>query len=254
MTQTAYPKVGVATSDDQFRDLFRLLADSGVLSIADLAVIGDSSGMQVKVASGMGIADGIVAKNSAQVILPIGTAPGAGLSRVDTVVEQLDYTQDPIVQLKVIPGAAAPTGTQEAPSLAPAGTVKYNLPLGDVLVGPSISTIPSTAVTDRRSFVGTNVRTWTAATRPSSPRAPQIGLNTTTGRWEYWTGSAWADVGLDAAQLISGTIASARLPITPISKGGTGATTKADARAALGIFVQSSPLTAANDVNDIRLW
>lgn len=256
MTQTAYPKVGSSTTDDQFRALFRLLADSGVVGNGDLAVTGDSSGMQVKVASGMGVVDGIVANNSAQVTLAVGAAPGAGLSRIDTVVEQLDYTKTPICQLVLLPGTPAATGDQVPPSLDPTGNVKYNLPLGDVAVGPTTSTIAAGAVTDRRSFIGSNVGRWTTDLRPKSPRDYQLGINLTSGQWEYYdpTTASWKPLGLDAAQIITGTLDSARLPTVPISKGGTGATTKTAARQALGIFVQSTPLDGSNEVGDLRFW
>ena len=255
MTQTAYPKVGGSTTDVQFREMFSKILDTGAVAEGDFAPVGDSSGMQVKIASGFAIVDGVVAKSTEQETMAIGAAPGGSLYRIDTVVECLDYTHDPIVYLKVLAGVAAASGSQAPPSLTPSGDEKFYWPICDVALGPTTATITSGMVTDRRTFTGTNVGFWTTLRRPPSPRLRQFGFNSTLGVWEFWDGTEWKALEFDAAQIASGTLNSARLPTVPISKGGTGATTKANAREALGIRVTSTPMTAETaDIGDLRFW
>lgn len=255
MTQTAYPKVGGSTTDVQFREMFSKILDTGAVLENDFAPSADSSGMNVKIAAGFAIVDGLVAKSTAQETLAIGTAPGSGLFRIDTVVECVDYTQNPIVYLKVLAGTPATSGNQAPPSLTPSGNEKFYWPICDVAIGPTTATITSGMVTDRRTFTGTNVGFWATSRRPSSPRLRQFGFNTTLSVWEFWDGDEWKSLEFSADQITSGTLNSARLPTVPISKGGTGATTKAAARLALGIRVDSTPMTAETaDIGDLRFW
>jgi hypothetical protein len=193
MTQTAYPKVGGATTDGQYRELFRNILETGALSTSGYAATADSSGMNVKVAAGLAIVDGIVAKSSAVETLTIAPSSGGTLSRVDTVVLQLDYSTDPIIRLVVIPGTAANTGSQVAPSLAPTGTVQYNWPIANVAVAPTAVTIAAGNITDRRTFSGSNVGLWTTGLRPPA-KAGLLGFNGTTGKWEGSNGSTWAEL------------------------------------------------------------
>lgn len=200
MTQTAYPEVGSSTTDDQWRDLSRLLADTGAMDATSFAPSA-GTGMQVKAAAGLAFVDGIVARSSAEETLSVTAAPGGSLYRIDTLVEQLDYTHDPICYLKVLPGTPAASGAQAPPSLAPAGAVKYNWPICDLAIGPSTSSITGGMITDRRTFTGTNVGYWANnAGRPTSPRLRQLGFNIASGKWEYYDGTwkvlsiAWDDV------------------------------------------------------------
>jgi hypothetical protein len=58
----------------------------------------------------------------------------------------------------------------------------------------------SGAVVDERPFVDMRLGCWSTATRPgtanygTTPRRSLLGFNVTTGRWEYWNGSAWTDL------------------------------------------------------------
>jgi hypothetical protein len=223
MAQTAYPKVGGSTTDVQFREMFQQIVDSGVTASGGLLVSGDSSGMNVKVATGMAFIEGIAYKSTAIETLAIGTAPGAGQSRIDTVALKLDYTLTPIVQLTVVAGSAASTGSQVAPALTPAGNVQAYLALADVAVGPSVVTITAGNVTDRRTFVGSNVGTWSSSTRPAAPTKRTLGFNTTTNLWEGWNGAGWVAISLNPTTIGTALISAANV---------------AAARAALDIVVQ----------------
>lgn len=235
MTQTAYPKVGGATTDKQFRDMMNAIIETGATTPGGYAPTGDSSGMNVKIAAGTAFVSGIVAQSDAVTSLTIANAPGAGQSRIDTAVLQLDYTQLPIINLKIVQGTPAATGSQSPPSLAPAGNVVWNLPIADIAVGAGVVTIRATDVTDRRTFTGTNVGFWSAATRPAAPALRTFGYNTTTGIWEGWTGVAWVPVSTPAGSVGAVVLA---------------ANTVADAQNAIGIFV--GPTAPANVAG--RVW
>lgn len=42
---------------------------------------------------------------------------------------------------------------------------------------------------------GITFTSWTTATRPAAPQAGQVGLNTTIGALEMYTGTQWTVVG-----------------------------------------------------------
>lgn len=235
MAQTAYPKVGGATTDQQFRNMMNVLIETGVSTPTGYAVVGDSSGMNVKIATGLAFVSGIIAVNDAQITQAIAAAPAAGLARIDTVALQLDYTKNPIVQEVVIAGTAAASGSQAPPSLAPSGNVVFNMPLADVLVNGGAVTITSGNVTDRRTFTGTNVGFWSAATRPAAPTTRLFGYNITTAQWEGYVGGAWTPVTVPAGAVGAQVIAAATIQA---------------AREAIGLFVQ--PAAPANVAG--RVW
>lgn len=187
MAQIAYPKSGGATTDDQYRELFSTFVDTGALTQGGYLATGDSSGMNVKVAPGFAVVNGVAAKSTAVESLPIGAAPGGALNRIDTVCLQLDYSTDPVVKLVVVPGVAAAAGSQAPPALTLTGTVKALWPIADVAVGPTTVTIAAANVTDRRTFIGTNVGFWTSLTRPTAPSRRIFGMNLSTGEWEGWS-------------------------------------------------------------------
>ena len=58
---------------------------------------------------------------------------------------------------------------------------------------------------------------------------------------------------VSAAKITSGTLSVDRLPTVPVSRGGTGGTTRTTARAGIGIFVQPSAPTNPQN-NDLWIW
>ena len=82
--------------------------------------------------------------------VPINTPPGTGQSRIDTIVVQVQddfVTGGGVSQFQIVPiqGTAATTGSQVQPTL-PASC----LALANVLVGPSVGSIVTANITDRR--------------------------------------------------------------------------------------------------------
>ncbi|MCS0601092.1 tail fiber domain-containing protein [Streptomyces sp. LP11] len=190
MAITSYPFDDQSVSEGQFSYLFRELQSTGVadqVGGAGFRVVGDSSGMQVKANPGFALVRGFAVQSTDVEILPIDAASTS--VRIDRVVLRLDPAANTIT-LAVVKGS--PGG--DAPALTQSDTGVYEFPLAQVKVAIGAATITATAVTDERRFTGNTVGGWTTATRPENPRIGRLGLNTSTGAWEYWTGSAWADL------------------------------------------------------------
>lgn len=237
MAETSYPFDNADTTETQYSRLFRLLVDSGVWGTpagTELKAFGDSSGMQVKLPAGFSFVRGHLYYNDAQKTIALNV--GGATARIDTLVLRLDPSANSIVAAIVqgTPGAGAPALTQTDAAI-------YELPIADIAVGVSATTVTAGNVTDRRVFTGSDFGLWTTATRPSSPRMGKAGFNATTLLPEVWDGTTWAGfapTSLDPT-LLSGPVA--------ISKGGTGQTTKAAARNALGVWVSDTDPGGVND-------
>jgi hypothetical protein len=192
MAITAFPKPSTTVSTDQFRSMFRELITTGAVTAGGLAPSADSSGLTVKIAAGFAIIDGIAVNSTAVESRAISAGSGGGLSRIDTLVANLDFSATPIIQFAVIQGTPAATGAA-APSLALSGSVVYRWPMANIAVSPTASTIVAGNVTDRRSFSGKEVGVWTTTTRPTV--ANSFGLNTTLGILESSIdGTTWKQV------------------------------------------------------------
>jgi hypothetical protein len=153
MTITAWPKPATTVSTDQYRKLFKQFISTGAISATDLLPYGDSSGMVVKLAAGGAVIDGVYVDSTAIESRTIAAGSGGGLSRIDTLVGNLDFSATPIVTFAVIQGTPAASGAA-APSLALSGTVVFRWPIANISVSPTASTILAGNVTDVRSFAG----------------------------------------------------------------------------------------------------
>jgi hypothetical protein len=153
MAITAFPKPSTTVTTDQYRDLFRQFVTPGATSAGGLAPYGDSSGLNVKIAIGDAVIDGVYVKSTAIETRTVAAGSGGGLSRIDTLVANVDFSATPIVTFAIIQGTPAATGAA-APSLALSGTVVYRWPIANIAVAPTASTITAANVTDLRSFVG----------------------------------------------------------------------------------------------------
>ena len=170
--------------------MFRELQDTGVADShggPGFAVTANASGMQVFVQAGFALVRGHAVLSTDPEPVPI-EAPDPG-PRVDRIVLRLDPGQDGIA-LAVVKG----TPNAGPPALTQTDTGIYDLPLARVQVDPSVGSIAGDKVSDDRQYVGSRLGVWTAATRPGTPRYGRLGLNTSTGRWEWFNGSGWADL------------------------------------------------------------
>lgn len=190
MTMTSYPKVGGTTTDAQYAELFDHVIGTGVRDSAALAVTADSSGLNVKVAAGFAVVNGVAFNSTAVEPLTIA-ANTSGNPRIDTIVLRRDPSAGSIVTLVVKQGS--PGATPAPVTLTQSTTGVWEEALADVAVANNAATITSANVSDRRRYLSSRVRAWATATRPSG-RLGQLGLNTTTARWEYHDGSTWKDL------------------------------------------------------------
>lgn len=201
MTQTSYPFDPTVATETQYSKLFREFLDSGVVGShggTDLEPYGEGAAMNAKVRSGFGFVRGHAYSNDATVTLTISAAH-ASLTRYDKIVLQLDPSSDSIV-LAVVQGTAG----AGQPSLTQSDAAVYELEIGYVQVDPAAVVIAANRVFDTRQYVGNRVGVWTTALQPASPRKGRLGYNVSTGAFEYYTGSAWANVVPTEKRLASG--------------------------------------------------
>jgi hypothetical protein len=191
MSISSYPFDGQPVSEGQFSYLFRELAShsgvAGGVGSSNFSVYGDSSGMQVKVNPGFAIVRGHAVQSTAVETVTIAAASAA--TRYDRVVLRLDPTANSI-SLAVVQG---PSGGS-IPALTQTDTNIYEFPLATVTVPTGAATITAGNVAGAREFLGNSVGGWTTNTRPTSPRAGRLGLNTSTNQWEFWDGTSWKDL------------------------------------------------------------
>jgi hypothetical protein len=249
MTQTSYPfdaGTGATVTEAQYSQMFRRLQWSGVhgtISGTELKTFGDSSGMQVKVPAGFAFVRGHMYKSDATETLAI-TAANATNPRRDLVVLRLNPTSNSVV-LAVVTGTAAASPTD--PTLTQTDEGTFELPIARVTVAANATTIAAGAVTDLRTFTGSQFAHWSTTTRPATPRTGDAGYNTTTSLPEYYNGSAWVAFTANLlASMISAT-EQANIDAGKIRAGGT------TAGAATTIFVQSGTPTA-NATGDLWFW
>jgi hypothetical protein len=142
---------GANAQEDQWRAMMRYQVQNGVLRNVDneLAVYGDSTGMQVKVKTGQVVITGHWGKTTTEDVLPIAAAH-ATLPRRDLVVARVDYA-DNEVELDVVTGTAA--STPIVPSLT-RNTSVWEIPLAVVQVDALAVTIAANKVFDARQWGG----------------------------------------------------------------------------------------------------
>lgn len=246
MAESAYPKAGSPLLESEWSRIFGSFTGIILGGTVTAAGTGLNVSLEPTTASvrGHGYRDP-ASKNLAVVA-------GESQARIDTAVLELDYTKTPIIQAKVIKGAA---GAGVPPTLTQTESGVYQHPLADIAVTANAVSIPSGAVTARFTGLGRMPQTWTTVGRPVNPEPNKsLGYNSTLGRWEWWNGTTWVDLApTSASSLTTGTLNPDRLPVVPVTKGGTGGTSKTDARTGIGIFVQSTQ-PSAPATNDIWLW
>lgn len=246
MTMTSWPYVAQDTTDIEYGRLFREMAasDGMVGSFGDnvLRITGDSSGRQVKMATGSAILRGYMFHSTNIETIPIAAASAS--ARVDLVVLELNLSAPTVTERilpKVIQGSS---GSTTPPSITRTETGVYQIPLATVMVPAGATVITASNVTDARDWMDQKYGVWTTSRRPVSPRKYRLGFNETLGVWEYHNGNGW--VSMATMNLSS----SAVTGVLPITKGGTGKNNATDALKALGIYIQSAqPPYAAN-----RVW
>jgi len=115
-------------------------------------VYADSTGMQIKVKTGVAWVRGVFAPNASERTEAISAAH-ATLDRIDRVVLKLD-TVNRTVTLEVVAGTAA--GSPAAPTLTNTTSIYY-IKLAQVFVTHAITTIAANMITDERDWSTDNL-------------------------------------------------------------------------------------------------
>lgn len=132
-----------------------------------LATTGDSTGMQVKVATGGAWINGAYGENTSGVqTISIG-ASHATLNRYDLIVLRNNYTTN-LIEIDVIVG---PNGASPTVPTVTQNTVMHEIALAYVYVAATVTTITAANVTDQRTYNNENnrfIRQFTVQTAASS--------------------------------------------------------------------------------------
>lgn len=183
MTQRGFPfdaGEGLAYELDWSQMAKRWLT-SGIIDgeLNELAVYGDSSGMQIKIPSGHAWVRGHYYTNDAEIIQAIAASNPTN-PRIDRIVLRIDYAANTI-RAVVLQGVAA--GAPAAPALTLTDAT-YEFLLADIAVGAGVGLITAGNVTDQRVFARpmptlVNIQ-GLLADRPAASKVPEGTLYATT--------------------------------------------------------------------------
>lgn len=153
MGQTYFPfdsGQGANITETQWAKMAQHWLGTGVIkdTLNNLETYADSTGMQVKVKSGAAWIKGHYFESDAEEVLAINEADSSN-PRIDRVIVRLDWTAN-TVQLAILQGAAAVS--PNAPALTQ-NSSRWEIPLAQIRVNASVSTIVQANVTDERKFV-----------------------------------------------------------------------------------------------------
>lgn len=145
---------GANAQEEQWRTFMGGTTTSGVVAgyLNGLAVTGDSTGMQVKLATGGCWLNGGYGENTSGVQTISLAASHATLHRYDLIVARNNYTTN-VVEFDVIQGSNSASPT--VPS-ATVDTTKYEIALAYVYIAATVTTITAANVTDQRSYNNAN--------------------------------------------------------------------------------------------------
>lgn len=152
MAQTYYPfdsGSGGSVTESQWGQMGQFWLKTGVINgqLNQLNPFADSTGMQVKIDTGLAWIQGYFYKNDTLVTLPIAAADATN-PRIDRIILRVDWTANSI-QLAILQGTPATSPT--APALTQ-NSAKWEISLAQVRVNATVTTIAATNVTDERTF------------------------------------------------------------------------------------------------------
>lgn len=214
MTERSYPFDGDDTTDVEFSTMFRQVFPASVVD--GLQVTADSSGLNVKVGTGMGYVRGHTYQSDAIEQLTIDA--GGAQPRIDVVILRLEYGSVNDIHLEVKKGT--PAASPAAPTLEQTDDDVYEFALANVLVPASAVTIAAGNVTDRRIMWLDAFKAmldfslaWSAITGKPSTFPPAAHTHSAD---DVTSGTFDADriPDLPASKITSGQLENTRLPTT----------------------------------------
>ncbi len=158
-------------NQENWPNYFKYFLTDGVLYGVgnSLQVYADSTGMNIKIKSGIAYVNTHRGENLAEIVLPV-VAANPTYPRVDLVVARAVYDIAPNSYMCFDVKAGVPSSSPVAPNLTQTAGVTWEIPLAWVSVGAGVNTITSGAVTDKRkwstlpfSMGGTGAKTQTEA-------------------------------------------------------------------------------------------
>lgn len=179
---------GANSTEDRWRLMGSLWLKSGVIrgELLELQGFGDSSGLQVKLRTGVAWVKGHYYSNDATLTKTVASN-SSGSTRIDRLVIRADFTANTIAAwiIQGTPGAGAPALTQSS-------TV-WDVPIAQVTVTNGAATISPANVAEDR--VWANDRDGfiicTSTTRPLAPWKGLLIYETDTEKVYRWNGTAW---------------------------------------------------------------
>jgi hypothetical protein len=167
---------GSNTGEAGWRGFYRNIISSGVLGLEDneFQVIGDSTGLHVKVDTGKAFAEGHFMQSSGQKTVDLATPMPTGTNkRIDLVVARCRFSPSDLVELEVVAGVPT-TGTPVAPTPTQNDTTMWEIPLATVgsVAAPLVTgtvTIAAGNVFDARQY------SFTKDNSPWLPWTPVVG-------------------------------------------------------------------------------
>lgn len=155
MTETYFPfdaGAGSNVVENQWAKMARLWRSDGVIRTLanDLAVSGDSSGMNVKIATGSAWIKGGYYENDAIITLAID-ASHATLHRYDRIIVRIDWIANTIAAAVV---KGTPGASPSVPALTQTFGTLWEIPLAIVYIAATVTVINAAGVTDARLFSG----------------------------------------------------------------------------------------------------
>jgi len=179
MAKTFFPfdaGAGANVTEAQWAEMATLWRDTGVhpTLLDKLETFADSTGMQVKVKSGVAWMEGFFFKSDAQETLAIAASNPTN-PRIDRVVVRLDRVNNN-VDLAVLTGTPAVSPTP--PTLTQTSTI-WEISLAQVLVGTGVTTIAAGNVTNERTYSYPGEAT-------ATPTASKIPIADAAGTLNAW--------------------------------------------------------------------